>query len=227
MHGSEMLLLRTFHNLKNDANVGIHSFLLTLERRLLQEGRLPDTIFVRIDGGSENANKYLLAICELLAARRLTKNIVLSRLPVGHTHEDIDGKFGCLWRGFRNNFTVTPGWLPGGLSGWLPGGLPGWLPGCLPGGLTGWLPGCLPCCLPGGSPEGSPPSRSTPLPGWLPGCLPGAWTTWPGGSFAATRLVLGGILPSGLKMLFSKIFQMNTWMMLIPASLERFLLGVT
>lgn len=108
VHGSELLLLRTFHNLKNDANLGIHCFLLTLERRLMQEGRLPDTIFVRIDGGSENANKYLLAVCELLVARRLTKNIVLSRLPVGHTHEDIDGKFGCLWRGFRNNFTITP-----------------------------------------------------------------------------------------------------------------------
>lgn len=108
VHGREMLVYRSFANLKNDANLSIYCILAALERRISQDGKLPDTVFIRVDGGSENANKYMLAICELLVARRLTKKIVLSRLPVGHTHEDIDGKFGILWRGFRLNHIITP-----------------------------------------------------------------------------------------------------------------------
>lgn len=38
--------------------------------------------------GSENANQFLLAICELLVSMNLgIEEILLTRLPVGHTHE--------------------------------------------------------------------------------------------------------------------------------------------
>ena len=49
-----------------------------------------------MDGGSENANQYMIGIFELIIAVGLTKNIEMTRLPVGHTHEDIDGRFGVL-----------------------------------------------------------------------------------------------------------------------------------
>lgn len=71
-------------------------------------GALPPTVYFQIDGGSENANKYTLAICELLIARRLCRRIILTRLPVGHTHDDIDAKFGKLWVGFRCAHIFTP-----------------------------------------------------------------------------------------------------------------------
>lgn len=89
------------------SNVAVHCFLLQLERRIATHGRLPDTIFYQVDGGSENANVVTLAICELLVAKRLTKRIYLTRLPVGHTHEDIDAKFGHLWYFVRLRMVFT------------------------------------------------------------------------------------------------------------------------
>ena len=54
-------------------------------------GKLPETIFIQIDGGPENATKTLLAVCALIVHKQLggCKQIILTRLPVGHTHEDI------------------------------------------------------------------------------------------------------------------------------------------
>jgi hypothetical protein len=53
--------------------------------------------FFQVDGGSENANKTVLAMCELLTQRGICETLVLTRLPTGHTHSDIDGTFGHLW----------------------------------------------------------------------------------------------------------------------------------
>jgi hypothetical protein len=47
-------------------------------------------------GGGDNANKTVLGFCEYLVAKRLVGKLVLTRLPVGHTHEDIDAVFGNL-----------------------------------------------------------------------------------------------------------------------------------
>jgi len=49
-------------------------------------------------GGGKNANEILVGIAELLIHRRLIKRILLTRLPVGHTHEDINGKFETIWQ---------------------------------------------------------------------------------------------------------------------------------
>jgi len=44
--------------------------------------------------------KFLLVLRNYLFTgdRRLTKRILLTRLPVGHTHEDINGKFETIWQ---------------------------------------------------------------------------------------------------------------------------------
>jgi hypothetical protein len=42
---------------------------------------------LQIDGGSENANASTLALAEYLVYRRLTRKVVITRLPPGHTHE--------------------------------------------------------------------------------------------------------------------------------------------
>ena len=41
-------------------------------------------------------------------ARSDIKKIVYTRLPVGHTHEDIDAKFGNIWKGVRMENLLTP-----------------------------------------------------------------------------------------------------------------------
>jgi hypothetical protein len=50
----------------------------------------------------------MLGICELLVARRLTKKVVLTRLPVGHTHEDIDAVFGIIWKSNSGLCILSP-----------------------------------------------------------------------------------------------------------------------
>jgi hypothetical protein len=108
VHGKRFSIYRTFNNVKADSNLSIHVWLLELEKELDAYGKLPDTVFLQIDGGSENANRAQLAIAELLVAKRLCRKCVLTRLPPGHTHEDIDAKFGVIWLKFRNMHISSP-----------------------------------------------------------------------------------------------------------------------
>ena len=73
-------------------------------------GELPETIYHQIDGGSENACNAWLAIAELIIAQRLTnvQKIFLTRLCVGHTHEDIDSKFALIWKYCRLLLIASP-----------------------------------------------------------------------------------------------------------------------
>ena len=108
-HGRGITLFRTFNNIYNGTNLAVHTWLLGLEETYLSEGgKLPDTIYSQIDGGSENANVTMKGICELLVARRLTRKVVLTRLPVGHTHEDIDSVFGKIWKHIDSLAVFTP-----------------------------------------------------------------------------------------------------------------------
>ena len=89
--------------------MAIHVVLLDLCDRFERDGELPPIVYLRSDGGSENNNRTLLAICELLVSRRLVKGAVFfERLPVGHTHEDIDGIFSRIWTRMRDIGVITP-----------------------------------------------------------------------------------------------------------------------
>jgi hypothetical protein len=86
-------IYRVFENIVDGANFSIYVLLKRLELwRANHHGRFPTTVYWQVDGGSENANRFCLAICELLIARTPIEEIIFTRLPVGHTHEDIDGK---------------------------------------------------------------------------------------------------------------------------------------
>lgn len=107
--GNEFVIYRTFHTVHLTCDPAIYVLLLQLETRIDPiTGKLPDTVYLQVDGGSENANKYLLCTCELLIIRRLCAKVVLTRLPVGHTHENIDAKFGVIWTAARNRTILTP-----------------------------------------------------------------------------------------------------------------------
>ncbi len=107
-HGQEFVAYITYDNVKPDSNLAIHTMLLQWERRYLRKGILPDTLYHQVDGGAENANQDTLIICELMIIRGLTKKIILTRLPAGHTHEDIDAKFGVIWKNFFDRYILTP-----------------------------------------------------------------------------------------------------------------------
>ena len=92
-HGRSFNMYRTFHTTRNNGNLAMHCIQLTIEKTLCLI-----VCCQQIDGGSENTSKSCLAMCELLVIRGLTKRIVLTRLPVGHTHEDIDARFALIWK---------------------------------------------------------------------------------------------------------------------------------
>jgi hypothetical protein len=50
----------------------------------------------------------ILLISELLVAKGLCKRVVVTRLPVGHTHEDIDSLFAKIWKKLRRMHVITP-----------------------------------------------------------------------------------------------------------------------
>jgi len=108
-HGRFMNIYRSYHNVFGGANRQIHTLLLALQQVLDTEGNIPDTVYIQVDGGSENSAKVMVGLCELLIAQGVCSKIVLSRLMVGHTHEDIDARFALIWRRIRAAFVLTMG----------------------------------------------------------------------------------------------------------------------
>jgi hypothetical protein len=51
---------------------------------------------------------FILGIAELIIVRGLAKEVIITRLPVGHTHEDIDSKFAVIWMRLRKSYVLTP-----------------------------------------------------------------------------------------------------------------------
>jgi hypothetical protein len=92
-----------------DSDFTIYCLLRELERwRDRNNGNYPQTWYLQVDGGSENANKYVLAALEFLVIKRMVQTIVLTRLHVGHTHEDIDACFENIAVYFQRNIIQTP-----------------------------------------------------------------------------------------------------------------------
>ena len=58
---------------------------------------LPKKLFLQLDNSAkDNKNRYVMAFCSLLIARRIFKEVTVGFLVVGHTHEDIDAHFSYL-----------------------------------------------------------------------------------------------------------------------------------
>jgi hypothetical protein len=101
-HGVGVTLFRHFNNVSKSADVTIYCILRKLEEFFERHGYYPEKLYVQADGGSENANKYLLAMLELLVIKRVCRDVYFTRLPVGHTHEDIDAAFAVIWSCFSS-----------------------------------------------------------------------------------------------------------------------------
>ena len=106
-HGSKVKFYRSLDTAPKGADLTIYCILRQIESWRDRHGYFPEEIYLQLDGGSENANQYVLAMLELLVAKNITKVIHYTRLPTGHTHEDIDSCFGVLWRVLRGKCCET------------------------------------------------------------------------------------------------------------------------
>ena len=111
-HGFMRTIYRSFPHVKHGVNLALTCLLDQIEMRqnyCLENGKkFPMTLLLQIDGGPENTSKPFISFCQLLLKLRVFDVIEVNRLPVGHTHEDIDAMFGNLWKYFRSETVRTP-----------------------------------------------------------------------------------------------------------------------
>lgn len=108
-HGIGVTLYRTLDTVSKGSDLTIYCILSQIEEFRRRNNYYPETIYLQCDGGSENANQYLLALLELLVVKRVAREIFYTRLPTGHTHEDIDAVFAIIWKSFRSKSCETLG----------------------------------------------------------------------------------------------------------------------
>jgi len=101
-------LFCTLDHIQRSCDLTLYCILSKLaDWRHKHNAQFPEIIFIQCDGGSENANRYLLALLEFIVIKRMAKKVVLTRLPVGHTHEDMDAIFGLLWKWMKGRVVET------------------------------------------------------------------------------------------------------------------------
>ena len=97
--------LTTGNTFKTGANLNIdclHQTLIDLRKvydeKIEQGSKIawPKKLYLQVDGGSENKNRFLLAYLDRLVALNLFDEIKMNFLMVGHTHEDIDQVFSVI-----------------------------------------------------------------------------------------------------------------------------------
>jgi hypothetical protein len=106
-HGQGLTIYRTIDTIRKGSDLSIYCVLSQIESWKERQGYYPEEIYLQVDGGSENANQYLLATLELLVVKKISRIIYYTRLPTGHTHEDIDACFALIWVCFRSQPCLT------------------------------------------------------------------------------------------------------------------------
>lgn len=101
VHGVGLYLYRTIDTVKKGADLTIYCILSQIDRWRCDFDCYPEELYVQLDGGSENANQYVLAALELLVIKRIVRKVLFTRLPTGHTHDDIDACFSKIWEVFK------------------------------------------------------------------------------------------------------------------------------
>ena len=102
VHGRTPYACTYFNNVKHGTNICIESLHHILSDVHRKEGTLPRVCYIQVDNTQkQNKNRFIIGYAGCLVQWGLFDEVVLSFLPVGHTHEDIDQMFSCLARALR------------------------------------------------------------------------------------------------------------------------------
>ena len=97
VHGIGMYAYTYFPNCEAGSNATIDTLHRTLMKILKEKGKLGQTLFLQLDNTCrQNKSQYVKVYLGHLVEAGIFAKIVVSYLPVGHTHEDIDQCFGRL-----------------------------------------------------------------------------------------------------------------------------------
>lgn len=111
-HGRSKTFYRVFPHIKGGANVTCEIILHEIEQLMLEckanNKPMPLVFFLQVDGGPDNNSKTVYALCEQLVKDGIFHRTEVCRLPVGHTHEDIDALFGVLWKRAQRQTMILP-----------------------------------------------------------------------------------------------------------------------
>lgn len=92
----------------SDPNCTIECLQRTLQKVEISDGYLPPNLNLQLDNcWRENKNAYVVAYLTWLVERGVFQKIILSFLPVGHTHNEADQCASCFSVGCRNNDIKT------------------------------------------------------------------------------------------------------------------------
>ena len=96
-HGRQVYGFSFLDNFKHGSNITIEAMWRICEDTLKREGRLPRKFYLQLDNTSKQCkSQYLLGWLACLVQWGVFDEVVVSFLPVGHTHEDIDQIFSRL-----------------------------------------------------------------------------------------------------------------------------------
>jgi hypothetical protein len=97
VHGDYVHAYTYYENFKQGNNVTIEAIHSALCAKMARDGRLPSTFFLQLDNTTKQCkSRYMIGWLGYLVFRGVFNHIVVSFLPVGHTHEDIDQVFSRL-----------------------------------------------------------------------------------------------------------------------------------
>jgi len=80
---NKLTFYRTVETVSKGANLTIHCIHDQLQKFRIKHRCFPEEFYVQLDGGSENANQYVLAYLELLVVKRQCRVVYYTRLPAG------------------------------------------------------------------------------------------------------------------------------------------------
>jgi hypothetical protein len=91
VHGAPPYIFLAWEHLRSDPNLVCEVLSRTLIAEEARRGKLPPTLFLQMDNCiRENKNTYTEKFLEWLVERGVSRKILASFLPVGHTHFDPD-----------------------------------------------------------------------------------------------------------------------------------------